>query len=117
VKRRLDGDLEWLWISEWRDGQRHIHVLLRTSRGLPRGVVQKDLAKVGPYRCSCKRVRNVPGVARYIVKDLKNPEKKAEIAPAGFQGRLFSASRGFLTAPLKDLWRQIRQEWQAAGQG
>ncbi len=80
LKRRLGGDMESLWINEWKGGQRHVHALLRTGRKLTRRMVREERAKAGSYRFSCKPVRNVGGMARYIVKHtlhfLREPNKR-----------------------------------------
>src|SRR5207237_9834203 len=48
------------------------------------------------------------GGVRYGCKGTRRPEKKAELQPVGFRGRLFGTSRGFVAGPVKRLMRLAR---------
>lgn len=60
--------------------------------------------------CSVMPVKNVVGASNYIFKHMKNPEKKAELTPETFKGKMYTVSKGFLTKPFQDLWEEIRTE-------
>jgi hypothetical protein len=60
----------------------------------------------------CRPVANAEGLARYVVKDLRDGSKK-EVPPPEFGGRLFSCSKHFLAEPLKSLLRAVVEEWRA----
>ena len=104
---------EYFSLNEWHEGKRHHHVVVRTEEDLRSDVV-KDLwrascrgARVTSY---CQQVRNVEGTARYITKDVMDPSR----GPAAwFRGKLFSYSKGFLAAPLKELLRAVVAEWRS----
>jgi hypothetical protein len=55
-------------------------------------------------------VRSPAAIARYVVKDIKHDAKK-ELAPATFQGRIFTYSRGFFTKSVTTLWKEQLWEW------
>jgi hypothetical protein len=105
---------EYLAVSEWSEGQRHHHILVRTEGELTAAVVAElwkascPGARVTSY---CRQVRSAEATARYIVKDVKDGSKK-EIPPEEFGGRLFSSSKHFLTAPLNVITRAVVEEWQ-----
>jgi hypothetical protein len=115
LRRLRRRGCEYLSVSEWREGQRHHHVLVRADGGLTSGVVSKlwrascPGARVTSY---CRPVSNAEGSARYAVKDVKDGSKK-ELPPAEFGGRLFSSSKRFLAEPLKVLVRAVVEEWRS----
>jgi hypothetical protein len=51
----------------------------------------------------------VIGAANYIFKHTRRPERKAELTPANFRGRMYTASKGFLTKPFKALWGEAKE--------
>jgi hypothetical protein len=107
---RLAG-IKWYRIYEWRHGRIHGHALLRgrlTRRVL---CLARESSRLW---VSCKRVRSVAKVTPYIVKHTKRLDRKAELAPRSFRGRLHSASRGFLVRPFVALWREVKAERAAA---
>jgi hypothetical protein len=61
-------------------------------------------------------VRNAAGLARYVVKDVKD-QSDIEPPPPTFRGRLLSYSRHFLAAPMRHLWTALRAEWFARREG
>jgi hypothetical protein len=105
LSRRSPG-LEYLKVNEWRNGVQHAHALLRAQEVSRRAV--HESRRVAGLRCAVKRVRNPTGAARYVFKHTRRPDRKAELPPAGFRGRLVMASRGFLTKPFHELWSGIR---------
>jgi hypothetical protein len=61
----------------------------------------------------CDRVRNVPGLANYVTKNVKD-RRKVEMPPQEWNGRrcrLVWRSRGFLTKNKDRLWQEQRAEW------
>lgn len=104
--RRVRG-LAYLTVREWRNGVEHRHGLLRGP--VTRRAVRESRRFAG-VRASVRPVRNVIGVANYVLKVTNQPDKKAELPPAGFRGRLFTASRGFLVKPMRALWKTVRAE-------
>ncbi len=114
LRRRRRG-CEYLAVNEWREGQRHHHVLVRTEGELTSAVVAELWrascrgARVTSY---CKPVASAEASACYVVKDVKDGSKK-EVPPSWFRGELFSYSKGFLAEPLKALMRAVVKEWQA----
>ena len=116
VLRRLRyRGCEYLCVSEWREGRRHHHVLVRIAGELT-GVVVAGLWRAScpgvRARSYCRPVRSAEASVRYIVKDMKNGSKK-EVPPAEFSGRLFSYSGHFLAEPLKVLMRAVVKEWRS----
>jgi hypothetical protein len=109
LARRCEQGLEYLLVREWVKSVPHAHALLIVRR-VTRKAVRSALVATGElFRCSCCPLRKNPVAAvRYVFKVTHRPERKAEIPPAGFRGRMFTASRGFLTRPLKELWREFR---------
>ena len=55
-----------------------------------------------------KPVKNVLGVANYLFKHTKRPERKAELTPESFRGKMYTVSKGFLTKPFRELWREVK---------
>jgi hypothetical protein len=110
LRRRAGG--EFLVVNEWRGGRRHAHVLIRAAGALR----SEDLGVwwasscPAPARHSCKPVRNPAGLARYVVKDVKD-QSDVEPPPPTFRGRLLSYSRHFLAASMRQLWTALRAEW------
>ncbi len=115
LRRLRRRGCEYFAASEWREGRRHHHVLVRADGDLTSAVVAELWrascrgARVTSY---CRRVASVEASARYVVKDVKDGSKK-EVPPAWFRGRLFSYSKGFLAEPLKVLMRAVVEEWRA----
>lgn len=103
----LRAGIEWFRIFEWRHGRVHGHALLR---GRVTRRVFRTASRSANIRATCKRVSTVVGVAAYIVKHTRRTDRKAELAPSNFRGRLFTSSRGFLVAPFRKLWNRIRAE-------
>src|ERR1700730_4267390 len=61
----------------------------------------------------CDRVRNVPGLANYVTKNIKD-RRKVEMPPQEWNGRrcrFVWRSRGFLTKSKDRLWQEQRAEW------
>ena len=110
LRYRCPGQIfEYLKVNEWRRAVQYAHVLLRVRGRISRRAV-REAKRVAGVRCSVKPVKNVVGVANYLFKHTKRPERKAELTPATFRGRMYSVTKGFLTMPFKDLWREARLE-------
>jgi hypothetical protein len=109
LKRRHPGGFEYLLVNEWRQGVRHAHALLRLRGKLSRRKV-RDAKKVAGLRVRYAPVRKPVGAANYLFKHTKRAERKAELTPMGFRGRMYTASKGFLNKPFKELWREIQAE-------
>jgi hypothetical protein len=103
--RRRGLGLEYFRIFEWRDGVQHAHLLLRVEE-LSREEVRES-AEVAGLCHTLSPVRNVPGIARYIVKHTTRAEKKAELAAPDFRGKLYCVTRNFLTRPFKELRKKL----------
>ena len=110
--RRRVSELTYLLVREWRNGVQHAHALLRVRR-LTRTAMRAS-REVAGVRCSAARVRDVDRVASYVFKETKRIEKKAELAPANFRGRMYTVSRGFLTKSFTKLWRELQDARRAA---
>jgi hypothetical protein len=107
--------LEYLLINEWSEGYRHVHILVRASGDLTSELVGKLWRKVTPgprgiTSSYCRPIRNPIGMARYIVKHVKDGGKK-EVAPKNFEGRIMSYSKGFWSEPLRLLRQEVNQMW------
>ncbi len=103
--------LEYLIVTEWRNGVQHAHALLRvpetiSERALHRAV--RDSRRIAGLLAAIKPIRNVVGAVNYLFKHTKRPEKKAELPPSLFRGRVFTSSRNFLIKPMKRLWLEYR---------
>lgn len=81
----------------------NINISKRSLREAVRGA-----AEVANVLVTLKPVGNAIGAAKYILKDIRDPRKQPELPPKGFRRRLIRTSRGFLTAPLKELWKQVQ---------
>jgi hypothetical protein len=105
------GELDYARVFEWSQGQIHAHLLLRMAKGSGK-LVREILNRVRPdgYQTTCRPIRNVIAMARYLVKHTRNPDRKTELTPSGFRGRMFQASRHFLIAPIRVLWQLIQAE-------
>ncbi len=113
--RRRQG-CEYIAVNEWREGQRHHHILVRSEGELTPAIVAELWRASCPgvrVTSYCKPVRSAEAAARYVVKDLQDGAKK-ELPPADFGGKLFSYSKHFLAQPLKVLLRAVVGEWRAA---
>ena len=99
--------VEWIRVLEFRMGNAHAHALLRGR--VTRRLLRRARRSSG-LRVSAQRVRNVMGVAAYFWKHTGRTDRKAELAPATFRGRLYSCSRGFLSAPCAELWKAVKTE-------
>jgi hypothetical protein len=111
LRRRSGG--EFLVVNEWRGGRRHVHCLIRVPGALRSrdvGAWWSSSCPV-PARHSCTPVRNPVGLGRYVFKDVKD-QSQVEAPPGEFTGRLFSYSRAFFAAPIRDLWRAQLREWE-----
>ena len=106
--RRRGRDLEYLRVNEWRHGVQHTHLLLRVA-DLSRDHVRGAAENAG-LAATLSKVRNVEGIARYIVKDVRRTDGRAELAPASFKGKLYTTTRNFLSAPMGELWKSLREE-------
>ncbi len=109
----LDSQVEYARVFEWKKGRIHAHLLLRVTGPIPRGRVKQVMDKVRPggFRVSCMPVESVPAMARYFVKHLTDRDRRAELTPDGFRGRVFQASRAFLVRPLAKLRQELLTEW------
>jgi hypothetical protein len=119
--RKAEGAvLEYDIRIEFRHQQPHAHLTVITSLKWSRTGI-KELVK-GWWAMSCPdrqtavycdRVRNVPGLANYVTKNVKD-RRKVEIPPQEWNGRrcrLVWRSRGFLTKSKDRLWQEQRAEW------
>lgn len=110
LARRCQRCLEYLLVREWVGGVPHAHALVIVRRVTRAAVRSATEATKGLIRCSCCPLRQNPAAAvRYVFKHTRRPERKAELPPAGFKGRMFTTSRGFLIRPFKELWREFRE--------
>ena len=113
LRRLRRRKCEYFSVTEWHEGLRHHHILIRTDVDLsPAKVAELWQASCGNVRTSsyCRAVRSADATARYVVKDVKAWWKK-EVPPADFRGRLFSCSKRFLAQPLKAIMRAMVEEW------
>jgi hypothetical protein len=116
--RALGSTIQYLLVNEWSDGQRHVHILVRTDFDLTSGIIRDLWAKSLPgvqFTHHCAPVRSPTAIARYVVKNLKDDAKK-ELPPRSFRGRIFTYSRGFFTKPVAALWKEQLREWYAVPQ-
>jgi hypothetical protein len=100
-------------MNEWSEGHRHMHFLVRTSAYLTQQVVRelwKETLPAFPFTCHADLVRNPGGMARYIAKDIRDDRKK-ELVPPGFRGRVYTNSRRFFTKEVSALWAEQVREW------
>jgi hypothetical protein len=109
--------LEYLLVNEWREGHRHMHILVRADTHVTPDLVADLWSKVNPGPRSictsyCRPVDDPIKIARYIVKDLKDAAKK-EVAPKSYEGRVMTYSRRFLAKSMKKLWRELVDDWLA----
>ena len=118
LRRLRRRKCEYFSVTEWHEGLRHHHILIRTDVDLsPAKVAELWQASCGDVRTTsyCRPVRSAEATARYLVKDVKAWWKK-ELPPAGFHGKLFSYSKLFLAQPLKALVAAVVEEWRAQAQ-
>jgi hypothetical protein len=111
--KRLGSGFEYFVMNEWSDGHRHTHLLVRTVVDLTSQIVGALWRKTLPnlhVTYHCGRVRNLVGMANYMVKHLKDSSRK-ELPPESFKGRIYSYSRGFFTKQLGTLWKEQLGEW------
>lgn len=119
--RKAEGAvLEYDIRIEFRHQQPHAHLTVITSLNWLRTGI-KELVK-GWWAMSCPdrqtavycdRVRNVPGLANYVTKNVKD-RSKVEMPPQDWNGRrcrLVWRSRAFLTKSKDRLWQEQRAEW------
>jgi hypothetical protein len=119
--RKAEGAvLEYDIRIEFRHQQPHAHLTVITSLTWSKNGI-KELVK-GWWAMSCPdrqtavycdRVRNVPGLANYVTKNVKD-RSKFEMPPQEWNGRrcrLVWRSRGFLTKSKDRLWQEQRAEW------
>jgi hypothetical protein len=119
--RKAEGVvLEYDIRIEFRNQQPHAHLTVITSLDWSRNSI-KELVK-GWWAMSCPdrqtavycdRVRNVPGLANYVTKNVKD-RSKVEMPPQEWNGRrcrLVWRSRAFLTKSKDCLWQEQRAEW------
>lgn len=115
LKYWLRNDCEYFIMNEWRDRHRHHHLLVRTDHPLPRSLVRELWSKALPgkhFTHYCCPVRNPARMAHYLVKNVSSDEKK-ELSAFTFTGRLWTYSRGFLSKSSKELWEEVKAEWEA----
>src|SRR6516165_10545524 len=113
LRRLRRRKCEYFSVTEWHEGLRHHHILIRTDVDLsPAKVAELWQASCGDVRTTsyCRPVRSAEATARYLVKDVKAWWKK-ELPPAEFRGKLFTKSKHFLARPLKNLMREVVAEW------
>jgi hypothetical protein len=105
--------LEYVTVSEWSTSHRHHHILIRTTFDLGSDLFGQILDKaLGGLRHThyCRTVQSAAASARYVAKYLKD-DRKAELVPEEFAGRVVNCSRRFLVRPLAELWREQVAEW------
>lgn len=102
-------ELEYLTVPEWLSGIQHAHALIRVESRLARQTL-KELKQLVGLRVSVTPIKTLVGAVNYLFKHTNRPERKAELTPASFHGRMVTASRDFLTKPLDDLWKEFRDE-------
>jgi hypothetical protein len=97
----------WVRVTEWSNGKRHWHWAVRALGGVTPAVVrdcwQRSLPDVA-LDCAVGRVRNPMALARYLVKDERNPPFK-ELPPEGWRGQVIRGSRGYLARRPKPTCR------------
>jgi hypothetical protein len=111
--RKQGATFAYFVMNEWSEGQRHMHILVRTSFNLTTPLVGELWKKTLPgiqHTHHCAPVLNPVGIARYVVKHLKDDSKK-ELPPRSYTGRLFNSSRGFFSKKVAALWEEQRREW------
>jgi hypothetical protein len=110
--KKRGNRLSYLSVKEWRHGREHYHLLLRTAADLSSDLIGSL------WQASCREartahsfsvIRNVPGIARYLVKAVRDDAKK-ELPPLAFRGRILAYSNGFLARNLQTLWRESLAE-------
>jgi hypothetical protein len=110
---RTRWGFEYLLVNEWRDGHRHMNILVRTGADLPTKMVgelwEKSLPGL-PSTHYCRPVDTPVGVANYVFKNLKSDLKK-ELPPTTFRGRIDTYSHGFFTKQVAALWEEQVREW------
>jgi hypothetical protein len=110
---------EYAFVREWkRDGRgRHLHLAVRCAGPLTseevgawwQEALDRAAGRPGVKKTHyAKPVRNPAALARYLAKDVRGG---GEMVPRSFRGRVFDSSRGFLPRPLKQLWKEVREEW------
>jgi hypothetical protein len=115
-RRLATRGIEYLWVREWSaEGGEHLHLLLRDGgRGLTTeefGALWRACLPAGVDKTHyCQPVESVIKVARYIVKDTK---LGGVLTPRGLRRRVIGYSRGFLSRPLRELRKAVRDEWLA----
>jgi hypothetical protein len=111
--------VEFVHVHEWQGGTHHHHFLIRTQADLTTRTFGEALAKVkGGLHTThyCRSVEDVDRAARYIVKHGSRIDRKAEVVPESFAGKVISPSRGFLIRPFKQLWREVYGAWYSSEQ-
>jgi hypothetical protein len=112
VRRLSRRGIEYLSVTEWHRGHRHVHLaVLAPGRLFGREVARLWRESMGPGERGhsyCSPVRDPDALARYLVKDVKSG---GELAPAGYRGRLLNHSRGFFVRLPSVLWREVRDGW------
>jgi hypothetical protein len=99
--RRATG-CEYWQISEWAQGKRHVHVLVRAEEKVSPRLIRELWHKALPgmrLGHHAGRVRDQVAIAMYLTKFVESP-------PASFSGRLFSSSREFFHKPLTQLMKE-----------
>jgi hypothetical protein len=102
---------EYFAVNEWKNGQRHHHILVRTNRKLTSSMVRRLWAASCPskeFTHYCQPVEDLVRVACYVVKYTR---EGGELAPRGFRGRLVNMSQRFLIAPVQVLWAEQLADW------
>jgi hypothetical protein len=65
----------------------------------------KQLAGI---RVSLKRIRTAEGALNYVFRNTRRPDRKAELPPPNFRGKVFTTTKRFLTKPCRELWKEFR---------
>lgn len=114
ARRLSERKIHYFMVNEWSNGNRHIHLALRIDPGVAvpdLGALWKQAHPIcaGPTH-SMKEMRDPVGFAHYLFK-FNCAHKSPEMPPKDFKGLNYSASKGFLAKPRKQLWLEQIEEW------
>lgn len=115
--RKLRGrGCEYLAVNEWKQGKRHLHILIRAAAEITAKEVgqwwQASLPPGARASSHCAPLRNVMGFIRYIFKDMRGG---GELPSSTFKGKIYTSSRRFLVRKLGVLWKEVRDQWDRRG--
>jgi hypothetical protein len=104
---RYRVECEYLLVNEWRQGHRHVHILVRAEGAIKPELASELWAKVSPGPRSIRSIYGRPvedpiRLARYVVKHVADEAKK-EMAPRSYSGRVMTYSKGFLSQTMAAL--------------